>query len=219
MSFWAKLFSFEGRIGRGEWWTLSTLVFVVQVFAFVVVFQAFGGLPDPAAEIALGPDGKPTGPVPSEAGPAGLLYAIILAGVIGVWPNLAVSIKRWHDRDKGWQWHLINFIPWVGPLWATVELGFLSGTPGPNRFGAGPGMKESVADAFGEADDGDDRAAAAIARWQSDNRGAPTAPPPPREPARAPAWSAPAAAGPAPAYARAAAPAGFGKRTAAPTAW
>jgi uncharacterized membrane protein YhaH (DUF805 family) len=33
---------------------------------------------------------------------------------------------------------LILLIPFVGAIWFLVELGFLPGTPGPNRFGPPP---------------------------------------------------------------------------------
>jgi uncharacterized membrane protein YhaH (DUF805 family) len=73
-----------------------------------------------------------------------------------------VIIKRLHDRDKGAGWYLIYgaapfgffilaiyfwtvrvhgiasllfVLSFVGLIWATVELGFLRGTRGPNRFG------------------------------------------------------------------------------------
>jgi uncharacterized membrane protein YhaH (DUF805 family) len=54
------------------------------------------------------------------------------------WPAIAVSAKRWHDRDKSAWWVLIAFIPLIGQLWALVDNGFLRGTRGPNRFGPEP---------------------------------------------------------------------------------
>lgn len=69
-----------------------------------------------------------------------------IAGVTGVWIDgivsgalwwsaLAVSAKRWHDRDKSGWWALVQFIPIIGWLWILVENGLLRGTVGPNRFG------------------------------------------------------------------------------------
>jgi len=37
------------------------------------------------------------------------------------------------ERD-GW-WVLIGLIPIIGVIWLLIELGFLKGTPEPNRFG------------------------------------------------------------------------------------
>ena len=51
------------------------------------------------------------------------------------WMILAVSAKRWHDRGKSGWWSLIMLIPMVGPIWALIELGFLKGDYGYNRYG------------------------------------------------------------------------------------
>ena len=57
-------------------------------------------------------------------------------GVIAVWCMiLAVWAKRWHDRGKSGWWSLVLLIPMVGPIWALVELGFLKGDYGYNRYG------------------------------------------------------------------------------------
>jgi uncharacterized membrane protein YhaH (DUF805 family) len=67
----------------------------------------------------------------TDEGIAGLGYLIM---IILIWPSLAVQIKRWHDRDKSGWWQLIGMVPIVGPLWAFIELGFLKGTSGANRY-------------------------------------------------------------------------------------
>jgi uncharacterized membrane protein YhaH (DUF805 family) len=54
--------------------------------------------------------------------------------IILFWPGLALQIKRWHDRNKSGYWILINFIPIIGVIWVTIELFFLPGTKGKNRF-------------------------------------------------------------------------------------
>ena len=58
----------------------------------------------------------------------------VISYLISIPILFATSVKRWHDRDKSGVWLLIGFIPIVG-LWALIETGFLSGTPGDNRFG------------------------------------------------------------------------------------
>jgi uncharacterized membrane protein YhaH (DUF805 family) len=50
-------------------------------------------------------------------------------------PTIIVYVKRFHDRDKSGWWVLIGLIPIIGVIWLLIELGFLKGTPGPNRFG------------------------------------------------------------------------------------
>jgi uncharacterized membrane protein YhaH (DUF805 family) len=71
-----------------------------------------------------------------------LIFASELANIVValllLWPGLVIAIKRCHDRDRPGWWLLIGLIPVAGGLWLLVELGFLRGTPGPNRFGPDP---------------------------------------------------------------------------------
>ena len=62
------------------------------------------------------------------------LFSGIFA-LIALIPAIIVYIKRFHDRDKSGWWVLIGLIPIIGSIWLLIELGFLKGTPGPNRFG------------------------------------------------------------------------------------
>ena len=63
------------------------------------------------------------------------LFSGIFA-ILSLIPAIIVHIKRFHDRDKfGW-WGLIVLIPIIGAIWLLIELGFLKGTLGPNRFGS-----------------------------------------------------------------------------------
>jgi uncharacterized membrane protein YhaH (DUF805 family) len=61
-----------------------------------------------------------------------------VVNVLLLWPTLAVSIKRWHDRGYSGWWVLIVLVPVVGWLAAIVANGLLPGTRGPNRFGPEP---------------------------------------------------------------------------------
>ena len=63
----------------------------------------------------------------------GLLSGIF--ALVALIPTVIVYIKRFHDRDKSGWWVLVTLIPIIGAIWILVELGFLKGTPGPNRFG------------------------------------------------------------------------------------
>ena len=65
------------------------------------------------------------------------LLSLALSGLV-LWSDLAIQVKRWHDRDKPWFWLFIGFIPLLGGLWLFVELGCLDGTAGDNRFGHSP---------------------------------------------------------------------------------
>ena len=61
-----------------------------------------------------------------------------VVNLVLLWPLMAVSIKRWHDRDRSGWWVLIVLVPVVGWIWALIDNGFLRGTAGPNRFGPEP---------------------------------------------------------------------------------
>lgn len=109
-------FSFEGRIPRRVWWLHYMLpIFVAHVVAALLdLLLGFGEL----------------------AGNSGPIQMVVgLATLVGA---LAGGAKRWHDRDcSGW-WQLVMLIPLIGSLWNLIVLGFLPGTPGPNRFGPDP---------------------------------------------------------------------------------
>jgi uncharacterized membrane protein YhaH (DUF805 family) len=68
-------------------------------------------------------------------------HAETLVNLLLLWPGMAVSIKRWHDRDRSGWWVLIVLIPVIGWLWALIDNGFLRGTQGPNRFGPEPDVR------------------------------------------------------------------------------
>jgi uncharacterized membrane protein YhaH (DUF805 family) len=152
MNFANVLFSFSGRINRAKLWLAVVFWLVVWVIAFIVLLILVGRSisewnPDDVGSIiaALG-----TGIL--------VLFAVFVPMFIS---NLAVGIKRLHDRDKsGWWIVLFYFGPAaldaIGSslegsvsvvfslagvaiaIWGLVELGFLRGTVGPNRFGPDP---------------------------------------------------------------------------------
>jgi uncharacterized membrane protein YhaH (DUF805 family) len=66
----------------------------------------------------------------------GRIEAIV--NLLLVWPAIAVSAKRWQDRDRAPWWVLITLVPVVGWLWALIDNGFVKGTTGANRFGNPP---------------------------------------------------------------------------------
>ena len=54
------------------------------------------------------------------------------------WPTLALSAKRWQDRDRSAWWVLVLLIPVVGVFWMLADNGFVRGTRGRNRYGEPP---------------------------------------------------------------------------------
>jgi uncharacterized membrane protein YhaH (DUF805 family) len=116
------LFSFEGRITRLQFWMYSfglAIVFYILLFILTQVMSV-------TAEQYV------NGAVP------GTFFAILgLLYIPFLWAHLAINAKRCHDRDRSAWFILVSLIPLVG-LWYLVEIGFLDGTQGPNRFGPSP---------------------------------------------------------------------------------
>lgn len=105
--------NFDGRLNRQPFWIATLVLWVASVVASLIASVIFG------------------------SGFFGSLIQLVIALAVLV-PSLAVAVKRCHDRDKSGWWVLIALIPILGWIWYIVELGFLPGTPGPNRFGPDP---------------------------------------------------------------------------------
>ena len=124
------LFSFAGRIGRGQFWLgyLATIVLAALIVIIVSIIVPWEQI------VVTDADGQQTidytNPAMLSAWIGYLFYF-----VIGVWITIAISIKRFHDRGKSAGWALIMFIPLIGSIWLLIELGFLRGDPGPNAYG------------------------------------------------------------------------------------
>jgi len=108
-------FSFKGRIPRKVFWIHGMLGMIGASIVIGIVIGGLAALIGGAAMILLIP------------------FYIAL-----VWAGLAISIKRWHDRNKSGWWVLIGLVPIIG-LWAIIETGFLETIPGDNEYGPEPG--------------------------------------------------------------------------------
>lgn len=134
---WKFIFlSFQGRLNRKPYWigTIALLSLVV-IGVFGVMFLTGGG----------------------GVAAIGVIYLLLL------WPTLAIGVKRLHDRNKPAWWLVVFYVvptllnvlgeggdgERVGAMifglaslaisiWALVELGFLRGTVGANRYGPDP---------------------------------------------------------------------------------
>jgi uncharacterized membrane protein YhaH (DUF805 family) len=124
------LFSFNGRLGRRDFWIwmVSWLVLMVAVFTFA---------------------DRQWIEIKSAA----------FAVVVLLWPTAAVMVKRLHDRNKSawwallfilawmlaaghwdmiptlWQWVVGRLVPAVIFVMLVIDCGAFVGTPGTNRFG------------------------------------------------------------------------------------
>jgi uncharacterized membrane protein YhaH (DUF805 family) len=109
---WAwLLFSFDGRINRAKFWLGVGAMWFVTWIVWTIAFATGSGFMWFIASILI---------------------------LLIIWPSLAVSIKRWHDRNKSGWWVLIGLVPIIGGLWALIETGILPGTIGSNEFGLDP---------------------------------------------------------------------------------
>ncbi|MGH6983651.1 MAG: DUF805 domain-containing protein [Stellaceae bacterium] len=109
------LFAVEGRATRFDYWMRWVLPYFIGALIAAFLDDVLGTV-------------NPTGGV-------GVIMVIYI--IAAVWPNLAVGIKRCHDRGRSGWFLLIGLVPLLN-LWLAVELMFLRGTVGLNRFGPDP---------------------------------------------------------------------------------
>ncbi|MGC8532454.1 MAG: DUF805 domain-containing protein [Acidiphilium sp.] len=113
-----KFADFTGRAPRAEYWYFYLFNFLAQIFATILDTLLHDLHP-----LMLGP---------YQIGKIGTMGVLFFLGLFV--PNLAVQVRRLHDRDlSGWL-ALLLIIP-LGPL-VLLVINCLPGTPGPNRFGA-----------------------------------------------------------------------------------
>ncbi|WP_404482322.1 DUF805 domain-containing protein [Novosphingobium sp. BL-52-GroH] len=136
---------FSGRSRRMEFWSFSLLNLIVVM---VLMGAAFGSGFSYRA-LVMG----------NEAASGIGAVTMILFGLLGLYglavlvPTIAVTVRRFHDRDMSGWWYLgfivLGLIPLVGWIASIAQLVimFLPGTPGHNRFGADP-KDPSGADVF-----------------------------------------------------------------------
>ena len=108
---WRMLLDPRGRIGRADFWRWGVGV-PLGLGLLLHALLGIARVPREDAEMAV--------------------------NLLLLWPVVAVSAKRWHDRDKSAWWVLIVLLPVVGWIWALLDNGCLRGTSGANRFGADP---------------------------------------------------------------------------------
>jgi uncharacterized membrane protein YhaH (DUF805 family) len=151
---WVHLLTgFSGRIRRRDFWIGLGLLLIIEI----ALSFGFAGLM------------RPTGATELERATMWFALAILL------WGSAVLIVKRLHDRDKSALWYpvfglgpvvayelgvefssnisnqlsaaqgafwLLSAALWV---WAIVELGFMKGTQGPNRYGPDPLAGQSQA--------------------------------------------------------------------------
>jgi uncharacterized membrane protein YhaH (DUF805 family) len=97
--------SFEGRINRKIYWLNYTIPFWVIYFVAITI------------------DGE------TNFGFFSLIVVLIM-----FWPALAMGVKRCHDRNRTGWFLLLGMVPILN-FWVIIELLFLKGTEGNNKYG------------------------------------------------------------------------------------
>jgi len=137
------LFGAKGRINRSQYWRSLVIFSVAGLSAAVILFAA--------AAIAA--------PI--------FIVMVILVFIPWLMWGFAIHTERLHDRDKSAWWHLVFYVvpavlghfakaAWFTEgtgmllhyvlalasfaltMWGLVEIGWLRGTAGPNKYGSIP---------------------------------------------------------------------------------
>ena len=109
----STLFSFEGRIARGQYWGTIAANFGVSFLTLVFIGQTVGG---------------------TNLEVNGLLFGALAVGGPMAWIQIAAYVKRWHDLGKSAWFALTLLIPLINVL-IILYLGFAPGQKGSNAYG------------------------------------------------------------------------------------
>jgi uncharacterized membrane protein YhaH (DUF805 family) len=139
------LFSYQGRINRAKYWLALVIYAVIFIVLVALGFIMLGN--------GIDAEGLVAGLISKGIG--FFLIALIVM-IVMIVSGVFVGIKRLHDRDKSAWWMLVFYllpavlggladVSWIFniagfavSIWGLVELGFLRGTIGPNRYGPDP---------------------------------------------------------------------------------
>lgn len=114
---WQMYSSLQGRITRADYWFSGVFVLLVLGLVLTALLR-IAGISTEKAE-----------------GTVDLVLA---------WPAIAVTVKRWHDRNRSGWWSLLYLVPLLGQLWALLDNGVMPGDTGRNRYGEAPRSPEGV---------------------------------------------------------------------------
>lgn len=117
---------FEGRSRRMEYWMYQVFTTLVYVVLFMIMMAGL-----PWTEMDTNPDAAP-GPVFWFG-----LGLVVLWYLFTFVPDIAVTVRRFHDQDQSGWMYLIRFIPYIGPIVVMVFM-FIDGQRHQNRFGHDP---------------------------------------------------------------------------------
>lgn len=138
-----RYFDFSGRSRRKEFWMFALFSLIVNFVLMAIMFG--GGFNMSSYMAAVNGTGDPSA-VTSAFGPLfwvgfGLSMLFALGSFI---PNIALMVRRLHDRNMSGWFLLLFFVLYMIPLVNfLVLIGFivlmcLEGTRGPNKYGPDP---------------------------------------------------------------------------------
>lgn len=111
LRFW---FSPDGRISRFHYWA-GTFVLLIVTIPLLIPTELFVSAQSDTID-----------------------QAELILSIIMIWPGIALTTKRCHDRNRSGWFQLVVLVPILGALWLLIDLGALEGTKGTNRFGPDP---------------------------------------------------------------------------------
>ncbi len=132
-AFYSRYFDFEMRSSRSEYWwakLFKTLVYIL-LGSLTGLLAAMGGVDTE--------DGAATG--------LGIGLVLMVLFYLGNFiPNIAITVRRFHDQNQSGWMYLLIFIPYIGGLILLIFM-CIDGTHGENKFGLDP-LGENLYDTF-----------------------------------------------------------------------
>lgn len=125
MSIADKLFSFQGRLRRRDWWLFAILLTVANMVLAAIGMAVVGGSLMPFMMGARATAFDYGGWLAQR------LEVQAVVSLLLLWPSLAVSVKRLHDRDRSGWWLALIY----GLIWAQQGLTFMRHSAGVDAFG------------------------------------------------------------------------------------
>jgi len=149
------LFTYTGRINRAKYWLALLVYLAITVLLIAIGLIMFGN-----SLLAVGDEETDEIVVGLLSRGIGFTLIVLVVYIPMVVSGFMVGIKRLHDRDKSGWWLLVFYVlpgllstigetlaagglvfslaSFAVSIWALVELGFLRGTAGSNRYGPDP---------------------------------------------------------------------------------
>ena len=114
------LFSFNGRIGRQQFWLGALGIGVIWTVVVGLLYSLF----------------PPIQSVPGQPPelPPQLITAFLICYLPMLWVSLALSIKRGHDRGRSGWWQFLALVPFAN-IWLFVDQAFMRGVAENNQWG------------------------------------------------------------------------------------